>query len=135
MPLAMRRLVASSRQFTLAGDPWANIERRDKRQLLVHQIELEEGSATGPDCVLVLVDLDLTPVLSAAALQKVFHLTAAEARLACEIATGKPLAEIAAGRGLSMSTCRTQLKVIFAKTRTRRQAELVALLTRISILP
>jgi DNA-binding CsgD family transcriptional regulator len=79
--------------------------------------------------------LELTPVVNTAALQTVFDLTVAEAKLASDIATGRPLAKIAAARRLSMSTCRTQLQAIFAKTRTCRQAELVALLTRISILP
>ncbi len=135
MRSAVKRLMTSSRHFTLAGDTWGNVERRGKRQLLVHAVQLEEGSAGGPDCVVVLVDLDSPPVLNQATLQNVFDLTAAEAKLATEIVTGKPLAEIAEAKGISIATARTQLASIFAKTRTQRQAELVALLTRISILP
>jgi DNA-binding CsgD family transcriptional regulator len=131
---AIRRLMTNCHRFKLAGDTWGNIARNDKRQLLVHAVQLEE-EAGGPDSVVVLVDLDSSPMVNQDTLQNVFDLTAAEAKLATEIVTGKPLAEIADARGISIATARTQLASIFAKTRTRRQAELVALLTRISILP
>jgi len=79
--------------------------------------------------------LETSPALNRALLQKVFELTEAEASLATEIATGKSLAHFASDRGVSIATARTQLASVFAKTLTRRQAELVALLTRMSILP
>jgi DNA-binding CsgD family transcriptional regulator len=132
---AIKRLVRNSHHFKLGGDTWGNISRPDKRQLLVHAVQLEEESVAGPGCVVVLVDLESPPVVNQATLQSVFDLTAAEASLATDIITGKPLAEIADARAISIATARTQLASIFAKTRTRRQAELVALLTRISILP
>jgi DNA-binding CsgD family transcriptional regulator len=132
---AIKRLLTSSRRFTLKGKTWTSVERNAKRQLLMHSIRLDERSASGPDCVVIMVDLDSSPALNPATLQGVFGFTAAEASLATEIATGKSLAEIAQARGVSIATARTQLAAIFAKTYTRRQAELVALLTRISILP
>jgi DNA-binding CsgD family transcriptional regulator len=57
-----------------------------------------------------------------------FRLTPAEAQIALGIAGGETLAAVAKGRGLSVSTARTQLKSVFAKTGTHRQAELVILL-------
>jgi DNA-binding CsgD family transcriptional regulator len=57
-----------------------------------------------------------------------FRLTPAEARIALGIAEGATLAAIAEARGVSVSTARTQLKSVFAKTNVHRQAELVALL-------
>jgi DNA-binding CsgD family transcriptional regulator len=57
-----------------------------------------------------------------------FGLTRAEARLACAIAEGRSPAEAAALFGRKLTTVRSQLRQVFAKTGTSRQAELVALL-------
>ena len=51
------------------------------------------------------------------------------------IASGATPAEIAADNLVSMATVRSQLASVLAKTQTRRQAELVALLARLAILP
>jgi DNA-binding CsgD family transcriptional regulator len=66
--------------------------------------------------------------ISEASLRSRFCLTPAEAQIALGIADGKTLAAIAEARGVSVSTARGQLKFVFAKTGTHRQAELVALL-------
>jgi len=65
---------------------------------------------------------------SEASLCSLFRLTPAEAQIALGIAGGETLAAVAKGRGVSISTARTQLKSVFAKTGTHRQAELVVLL-------
>ncbi|ACL55091.1 helix-turn-helix transcriptional regulator [Methylobacterium nodulans] len=65
-----------------------------------------------------------------ALLRQAYGLTAAEARLANDLADGADLARVAAGLGITVATARTQLKAVFAKTGTHRQPELVALLTR-----
>ena len=51
---------------------------------------------------------------------------AAEAKLAAKLALGSGIENAAASLGVSRETARTQLKAVFAKTNTRRQAELVA---------
>jgi DNA-binding CsgD family transcriptional regulator len=130
-----RLLLSKARTFTLSKHVWSSVQRNGKRDLLFHTVKLEEGSEKGHDRVLILVDLDLSPILNPVAVKEALDLTAAEGEIAKELATGKPLAQIADARGISIATGRTQLASIFAKTRTRRQAELVALLTRISILP
>jgi DNA-binding CsgD family transcriptional regulator/PAS domain-containing protein len=61
-------------------------------------------------------------------LQDLYELTPAEARLAVELANGYPLEAISERFGISKHTARTQLKTIFLKTGTRRQAELIKLL-------
>lgn len=61
-------------------------------------------------------------------LQQLFGLTLAEARLAQALAQGMTLKGYAAGCGITDGTARQQLKSVFAKTDTHRQAELVALL-------
>jgi DNA-binding CsgD family transcriptional regulator len=60
--------------------------------------------------------------------RNLFDLTAAEARLAAALASGRSLKEAAAGSNITVKTCRTYLERIFAKTRTRQQSQLVALL-------
>ena len=52
-------------------------------------------------------------------------LTQAEARLAVALCEGLSVEEAAARFGVSLATVRAQLKAVFAKTGTRRQAELV----------
>lgn len=56
-----------------------------------------------------------------------FALTPAEARLASEVAAGKRLDVLAAEHKVRISTLRTQMRAIYSKTGTRRQAELVHL--------
>lgn len=61
------------------------------------------------------------------ALGCVLQLTPAEARLTRALADGQSLDEIAQRFALSAATLRSQLKQVFAKTGTHRQAELVRL--------
>lgn len=61
------------------------------------------------------------------ALRAFYGLTPAEAELASMLARGMCLDEAACSRGVSRNTARGQLKRIFAKTGTNRQAELVRL--------
>jgi len=63
-----------------------------------------------------------------------FGLTRAEARLARGVLTGSTAAEYARQVGVRMATVRTQLHSIFVKTGVTRQAELVALLSRVPAL-
>lgn len=66
------------------------------------------------------------------ALRNVFHLTPAEARLADLMGEGDDLAAASVKLGVATSTLRTHLKSIFQKTGTSRQADLVALITRLN---
>jgi DNA-binding CsgD family transcriptional regulator len=59
-----------------------------------------------------------------------FGFTAMEAALASDLLTGARLKDIAARRGRQISTLRTQLAHLMAKTGTKRQAELITLLMR-----
>lgn len=59
-----------------------------------------------------------------------FGLTASEAAVAAAVGAGQSLEDIAAARGVSVQTVRTQLKQIFAKTGTNRQSALAALIER-----
>ena len=61
-----------------------------------------------------------------------FRLTPAEVRIALGIARGEPLTEIADLHGITVQTARTQLKSVFSKTRTNRQAQLAVLLMEVA---
>ncbi len=80
---------------------------------------------------MTLVDLDECPAPNLPTLQAVFGLAKAEAKLALWLMCGDTIEDIAEEHGVSISTARVQLKSIFAKMGTSRQAELVALLTRL----
>ncbi len=57
-----------------------------------------------------------------------FGLTPAESRLATALCDGASLNQYAEQQGVSSNTARIQLKSIFSKTNTNRQAELIKLL-------
>jgi DNA-binding CsgD family transcriptional regulator len=86
----------------------------------------------GAALVVILLDPEDCPEPSHALLQQVFGLTRGEARLANQLLCGRSLQDIAAASGVTMGTVRSQTKAVFAKTHTHRQAELVALLTRLA---
>jgi DNA-binding CsgD family transcriptional regulator len=67
-------------------------------------------------------------------LRRLFGLSAREAQLAEALLDGKRLDEYAGEENISVNTVRTQLRAIFAKTDTRRQAELMQVLNGASSL-
>jgi DNA-binding CsgD family transcriptional regulator len=80
--------------------------------------------------VLVLTDLTLLSVPDETRLSLVYSLTAAEAKLTKTLATGHGIEAAADSLRINRETARSQLKAVFAKTNTRRQAELAALVAR-----
>jgi DNA-binding CsgD family transcriptional regulator len=66
-------------------------------------------------------------------LREMFGLTAAEAELAAAVAAGKRLDDIAEERGVRITTVRTQMRSIYSKTGTNRQAELVQMIARLPV--
>ena len=79
---------------------------------------------------LVLIrDSSAIPVHSEAQIAKLIGLTPAEARLARQLLDGETLQTGAKNIGIAANTARTQLRSIFRKTDTRRQADLVRVLT------
>ncbi len=67
-------------------------------------------------------------------LSALFRLSPAEARLAIGLLKGLSAAECAVHGGVGVATIRSQLHSIFSKTGVRRQAQLVALLSRVPAL-
>lgn len=64
-------------------------------------------------------------------LRRLFRLSPAEASIAVSLGAGIDLTELARQRGVKLNTLRSQVASIMAKTGTRRQAQLVALVARI----
>ena len=85
----------------------------------------------GGDALLYFTDLVAERPPSEQVLSLGFQLTAAEARLASSLAAGEGIGTASARLAIGRETARTQLRAIFAKTGTRRQAELTALLSRL----
>jgi DNA-binding CsgD family transcriptional regulator len=117
-----------------ATDPIA-VARPFGRPLIVHAAPVvgsAEDAFQAAKAILMIVDPDEHREPRAVVLRHAFGLTAAEADVALMLARGTDLDEIAAARGVSLGTIRQQLKAIFLKTETRRQAELVALVMRLA---
>lgn len=83
-----------------------------------------------PAVVIVASDPMREPALSETYLRQALGLTAAEARVAIEIARGATLKECSDRLGCSRNTTKTLLKRVFAKTETRRQSDLVGVILR-----
>jgi len=124
-----------SDRFRMHEDNWMVVRRAEKRPLVLHAVALNDSEPSGLHTAVIFIDLDQMPHPTAESLQKIFGLTASEARLAVELACGKSLEEIAEATQITVGTVRKQLGSVFGKTNTKRQAELVALLARVSVLP
>ena len=113
------------------------LKRADKRPVIARVIPVEGEACTlldGAALVVLFVDPEDCPDLSHSLLQQVFGLTKGEAHLVNRLLCGQSLEEIAAATGVSLGTVRSQIKAVFTKTHTHRQAELVGLLTRLALI-
>ncbi len=109
------------------------IPRLGAGDLLVHAAPLARSASElfeRASAIVMIDDLGVQTTPTARLLRHFFGLTNAEAAIAAAIASGRELDEISRTRGVSLGTLRNQLESIFAKTGTRRQAELVVLLRR-----
>jgi DNA-binding CsgD family transcriptional regulator len=150
LQITRKRLTSQDRNATAALDRalhallWAQtssalmppvvLPRDGKRPLLAYPMRLSavSSNALAPcQALVVFVDLEARPRPPENALSVGFGLTAAEARLAVRIATGASLESVADEIGIALETARHQLKAIFAKTDTHRQAELVSVMARL----
>lgn len=97
--------------------------------LMVAPLLSTTPESTLADAVVVLyvTDLDAQSLPRTEVLRSLYALTGAEIELVELLCDGCSLEEAAEQRGVTMNTARSQLKQIFAKTRTSRQSELVRL--------
>jgi DNA-binding CsgD family transcriptional regulator len=103
--------------------------RSGARPLLLSAIRLSSvgtGLAIpGPTILVTISDGARAQATDLALLRGMFDLTPAEARLARNLAAGRSLRQAADDAGIAYETARWHLKILFQKTGTRRQAELV----------
>jgi DNA-binding CsgD family transcriptional regulator len=105
-----------------------------ERPLIARKTSLCQGDQE-IGSILVLIDLNECPGPSIDILRLTFGLTVAEAKLAARLASGESLHCIATDQNISVATVRAQLKRVLAKTYTHRQAEVVALVNRLVLIP
>lgn len=129
----LKRLVADVPVRFLPGSlSWVVIKSLGDRPVVINEMGVVAPQGT---CIVALLDRENRPTANPDTLQRMFGLTSAETHLALRLAHGDAPLDIARSWRLSRTTIRSQLASLFAKTETKRQAELVALLGRISVLP
>ena len=120
-------MLSSGRSMLIVPLP----RRGDRPALLGQVIRFSSASqAVFAPChaIVTFIDVDARPVPVEGILGRYFGLTPAEARLARGLATGKNLDVLAKELKITKQTARQELKSVFAKLDTHRQAELVAAL-------
>jgi DNA-binding CsgD family transcriptional regulator len=80
-----------------------------------------------PVVCLVVIDPEERPRIPIDRIRSAFGLTQAEARLAARLADGEDLRTAASALGITYGTARARLGIVFQKTDTRRQGELIRL--------
>ncbi len=110
------------------------IARPSMRPLILRTIPLQGLAAAmchPARAIVVLLDAARVSLPTEAQLKRAFDLSEGEARLAIRLAAGQPLETAAGVCGISYETARKRLKVVFEKTDTCRQSELVGLIIRL----
>ncbi|RZI95373.1 MAG: helix-turn-helix transcriptional regulator [Rubrivivax sp.] len=96
--------------------------------LMLAPLRLRNAARLHGAALLFVFDPEATPSITADTVRQLFGLSKREAEVAAALCSGRTLDELAAERGTSINTVRTQLKSVFNKTGTSRQADLVSLL-------
>jgi len=99
------------------------------RQLTLRRIEHGPLSAVGPGVDRVIGIVETVAGGHPESLRERFGLTPAQARVALSLADGKAPSEAAAALGISLSTVRTHITALYAKTGCKRLPSLVATLS------
>ncbi len=96
--------------------------------LSVLVVPVGKGAGGAPRGVSLFVsDPDTALLIQPETLEGLYGLTVAEAKLVIALVSGQTLDAIAAATGTSPNTLKNQLKAVFRKTNTSRQAELMKL--------
>ncbi len=104
----------------------------DHQPMIVHMVPIVRHATDlfgGASWIAVLTTVRPTASPGHAIVRGLYDLTPAEARVACGVAEASSIGDIAKSAGVSQETVRSQLKSVFEKTGTARQAELVNLLS------
>jgi DNA-binding CsgD family transcriptional regulator len=104
--------------------------------LTLKRMQRREAGASNEsvgEVLCLIAPLDQRRIATARQLMDLFSLSAAEARLARALANGDSVEEYARDHDVRLPTVRTQLRAIFEKTSTQRQATLVRLIAGIPV--
>lgn len=96
--------------------------------LMLAPMRFKGEARTQGAALLFVFDPEVTPEITADTVRQLFGLTKSEAKLAAALCAGSTMDDVATHRGISINTAKSQLKSIFIKTGTSRQADLIALL-------
>ena len=106
--------------------------RGNPLRLMISPLPREHGRASGKAAAIALIhDPDQKAPLPAEVFHAIYGFTPAEARLATGLLEGKSLVECALCFEVSRETVRSQLKSMFQKTGSKRQGELIRLLSSV----
>lgn len=98
----------------------------------IHSLNIFASVLDNSDAAIILMnDPQQTTVAPARVLRTLYSLTTKESQLAESLLNGHTLEEYCADKHVSLNTVRSQLKSIYRKTDTSRQAELIRLLSRL----
>jgi len=101
--------------------------------LPVAATRLRSGVASGAAAAIFVAQGDAGATTPADALAALFDLTPNEARVFAHVAAGMTPKEIGAALGVGANTVKSHLAQLFAKTGTRRQADIVRLAASLSL--
>jgi DNA-binding CsgD family transcriptional regulator len=106
--------------------------KEDQPALVIHLLPLRRAAHeifSGADILVAATAMSASAIVpSPTLLAGLFDLTPAESRLAAALSQGRPLKDAAFDLNITVKTSRTYLERVFAKTGTRQQSQLVALL-------
>jgi DNA-binding CsgD family transcriptional regulator len=91
------------------------------------------ASGRAPKVIVFLYDVGGAASVAPGLLTELFALTAAEARAALQILQGGAAEEMAHRLGVSVNTFKSQLKAVYAKTRTNRHSDLLKLMLALAM--
>lgn len=102
------------------------VPREAQKPLVILVVPIaHNGKAGNPASLVFLSDPEVPCVVDSELLGRLFGFTPAEARVAALVMGGKSVEDVAGALGITSHTARNHLKRLFAKTRTKKQGELV----------
>ena len=110
----------AEQRFNVDQESWIVVPRLARRPLVIRSIPVGDSEDPHARTIVILVDLASYLQPSTTAVQRMFGLSEAEAGLALRISAGATPADIAEEKGVKLSTVRSQLASVFAKTQASR---------------
>jgi DNA-binding CsgD family transcriptional regulator/PAS domain-containing protein len=133
---AIHHALADEGSTVRRGSSLTCVRPSGKRPYVIHVLPSHRHDAdealNEPMALVLIIDPEDEPEPAAVLLQRLYHLTKAEADVALRMTRGADLKQLAEELSVSLPTVRTHLQHVFDKTDTHRQAELVRLLLHLS---